>query len=242
MKTQIIQDDSEGTAARTAAAPPPASGAGRTAGLVVGIVAAVLGAVLALSGVAVLAAFGSDGVVSTGRGALSTPASAFMSQTAAITDTAGASDVLGDTSIRVSARAAAGRPMFVGVGPARAVEGYLSGAAVDEITDFELDPFSVDRRRLGGTATPPDPAGQSFWVARASGRTADVHWKVRDGDYRVVIMNADGARGVSTQASLGAEVPNLPDIAVGILVAGLLLAGGGAAAIVLSRRGRGERS
>ena len=241
MKTQIIQNEPEPEAAAAGTAPAPsterASGGGRTVALVLGIIAAVIGAVIAIAGGAVLAAFGSDGVVSSSRGVLSTPTSALMSQTATISDTAGASDVLGDTSLRVSARAAAGRPVFVGIGPARAVDRYLSGAAVDEVTDFDVDPFRIQRNRLAGTGTPAAPATQSFWVARAAGQTANVDWKVRDGDYRFVVMNADGSRGVATRSSVGVDVPYLPGIAIGMLIGGLLIAAGGVAAIVLSRRG-----
>jgi hypothetical protein len=235
MKTQIIQDDAQPSAVQ-----PPAAGEARSSGrgvaMWLGGIAAAIGAVIAIGGAALLVAFGSDGALSSSRSGLSTPTSALMSETAAISDTAGASDALGDTSLRISARAAAGRPVFVGIGPARDVERYLSGAAVDEVTDLDVDPFRVQRNRSAGTEIPAAPAAQSFWVARAGGRTANVDWKVRDGNYRFVIMNADGARGVATQTSVGVEVPYLPGIAIGMLIGGLLIAGGGVAAIVLAGR------
>jgi hypothetical protein len=243
MKTQIIQDDAEPAIAATHT--PPASGSagaerprGRILAIWIGGVVAVVGAMIAIGGGGSFAAFGSDGVVSTSRSGLSTPTSALVSETARINDTAGAVDVLGDTSIRISARAAAGRPVFLGVGPARDVQRFLSGVAVDTITDFDVDPFRVQRHRVAGTQTPASPAAQSFWVARGSGRTADVNWKVRDGDYRLVIMNADGARGVSTHAGIGVHVPYLPGLAIGLLIGGLVLAGAGVAVIVLAARRR----
>jgi hypothetical protein len=49
-------------------------------------------------------------------------------------------------------------------------------------------------------------------------------------------MNADGARGVSTRAQFGVEVPALPWIGLGILIAGLALLAGGVVAIVLAGR------
>lgn len=221
-----------GPASAPEAAPPKRS-TGQVVAIVLGAIAAAIGVVIALGGGALWAAFGSDGVLSTNRGTLSTPTSALISEAATINDTAGASDVLGDTSIRMSARAAAGRPVFVGVGPARAVERYLSGAAVDEVTDFDVDPFRVQRNRLTGTATPAAPGTRSFWVARGSGSRANVDWKVRDGDYRVVVMNADGARGVATRASVAIKVPYLPGVAIGALIGGLVLIGAGVAAIGL---------
>jgi hypothetical protein len=202
----------------------------------IGGVVVVIGALIAIAGGAAWAVFGSDGVLSTSRGELSTPTSALMSETAAINDTAGASDVLGDTSVRVSARAGTARPVFVGIGPARDVQRYLAGASHDEVTDFDVDPFRVQRNRLDGTRTPAAPATQRFWVARASGQTASVDWKVRDGSYRVVIMNADGARGVITHTRIGVEVPYLPGVAIGILIGGLVIAGAGVATIVVAAR------
>lgn len=242
MKTHIIQDDPEPAAAPTAPPQRAARGGGSVVAIVLGAIVAAIGVLIALGGAAVFAAFGSDGVLTSSRSGLSTPTSALMSQTAAISDTAGASDVLGDTSLRISARAATARPVFVGIGPATAVERYLAGASVDEVTDFDVDPFRVQRNRSAGTATPPAPTTQRFWVARAAGRTAAVDWKVRDGDYRVVIMNADGSRSVSTRSSVGVEVPYLPGIAIGMLIGGVLIAGGGAAVIVLAtRRSAGDR-
>ena len=52
-------------------------------------------------------------------------------------------------------------------------------------------------------------------------------WPVENGDWTVVVMNADGSRGVSTDLSVGATVPALGWVVTGILVAaglGLLLA------------------
>ena len=223
-----------------ASAPAPAAprrSTGRIVAMWIGGTVAVIGALIAIGGGAAWAVFGSDGVLSTSRSELSTTTSALMSETAAINDTASVSDVLGDTSLRISARAdTARRAVFVGVGPARDVERYLSGSAVDEITDFDVDPFRVQRSRLAGTATPAAPSTQSFWVARGSGQTADIDWKVRDGDYRVVIMNADGGRGVATQTRIGVEVPYLPGLAIGILIGGLVVAGAGVATILVAAR------
>jgi hypothetical protein len=94
-------------------------------------------------------------------------------------------------------------------------------------------PFRVDRHRLAGSRLPAAPTAQGFWVSRSSGTDAAVNWKVRDGDYRVVVMNADGSRGVATDTKAGVRIPWLPGVGVGILGGGLLLLGGGIVAIVL---------
>ncbi|HXS44589.1 MAG TPA: hypothetical protein VN751_08165 [Solirubrobacteraceae bacterium] len=201
-----------------------------------GAIAAVIGLLLAAAGAAVLIVGGSDGRLTTDRSRLATPTSALVSQTASIDDTAGAADALGDVRIRVSAEAAGGRPLFVGIGRSRDVDRYLAGVPADEITDFEVDPLRVERSRRAGTRTPAPPARQTFWVARATGRTADLEWKLRDGDFRAVVLNADGSRGVDTRAKFGVEVPALPWIGLGLLVAGLVLLAGGVVAIVVGSR------
>jgi hypothetical protein len=201
-----------------------------------GAIIALLGLVLAIGGGAVLIVGGRDGKLTTDRSRLATPTSALVSETASIDDTGGAADDLGGARIRISADADGGRPLFVGIGHARDVDRYLAGVPADEITDFEVDPLRVERSRRTGTRTPAPPAGQSFWVARGSGAQANLEWKLRDGDFRAVVMNADGARRVTTRAQFGVEIPALPWIGLGLLVGGLVLLAGGVAAAVLGGR------
>ena len=52
-------------------------------------------------------------------------------------------------------------------------------------------------------------------------------------------MNEDGARGVSSDMSIGAELDTILWIGIGLLVAGGLLAAGAAAAITAGARRRG---
>jgi hypothetical protein len=221
-------------------APRPGRSGGRRVAIWLGGVVAVFGALVAIVGGGIFAVFGSDGVISTDRRELSTPTSALISGTASI-DSAGVADDFGNARIRISSQADGGRPVFVGVGRTADVDRYLAGAATDEVTDFETGPFSssfsIQRDRHAGSAVPAAPAEQSFWVARSSGQEpAAVDWKVRDGNYRVVVMNADGSRGVATQSTLGVKVPYAPGAGIGILVAGLLITAGGIASISLGAR------
>jgi hypothetical protein len=225
------------------APPPPRRSAGQHLAVWLGALAALLGSLLALTGGAIFGLFGTDGLASTERHDLSTPTSALVSGTASF-DTTGFVDDLDSARIRISARADGGRPVFVGIGPAAEVDRYLAGAPVDEVRDFDAGPFesfSLQRERRAGSATPAAPQAQDFWVARSQGEdTAAIDWEVRDGEFRVVVMNADGSRGVATQTHFGVDVPYIAGVGIGMLVAGLLIAAGGIAAITAGARRRGR--
>jgi hypothetical protein len=206
-----------------------------------GGVLATVGAVFALGGGGILAVGGTDGAFKTGHHDVSTTTSALVSEVAKINGTAEVTDVLGHPSVRISADAVqSDKPVFVGVGPKAQVDRYLAGTSVETVNDFEVDPFTLDKTRSTGTAKPKPPATQSFWVAKSSGSTAKLDWKVTDGNYRVVVMNADGSRGVATQTAFEVKVPHLADIAIAMLIAGLIAIGGGTALIVPSIRGGGS--
>jgi hypothetical protein len=49
-------------------------------------------------------------------------------------------------------------------------------------------------------------------------------WKPANGSWTVVVMNADGQPGIDVRADLGARVPAVPWIAVGVLAAGAVFA------------------
>jgi hypothetical protein len=105
----------------------------------------------------------------------------------------------------------------VGTGPAAQVDRYLASRA--------------------GSKRPAPPAGQAFWLAEASGGdAATLRWDVRDGDYRLVLMNADGSVGVRADGEVGVTVPLTSSIVRGLLGGGLVLLLGGVATSALSLR------
>jgi hypothetical protein len=217
----------------TPAVQPAASG-GRGFAIGIGGVLATVGTGLALGAGGIFAVAGSDGTFESGRAALSTPTTALVSDVARIQDTSEAATLIGQPRLKLSADGRDGARVFVGVAPAAAVDRYLAGAPVDEVTDFDVDPFTLDRTTHDGTAAPKAPADQSFWVASSAGHSAAIDWKISDGDYKVVVMNADGSRGVSTDGDASLVLPNLPDITLVMLIAGLVMIGGGIALIVPS--------
>ena len=144
--------------------------------------------------------------------------------------------MIGDPRIDLTVRSARrGSGIFVGVGPAADVERYLARAPIEEIGGIDVDPFELTGRKpRSGGRRPSPPAKRDFWVAQGSGREeAMLSWKVEDGDYRLVAMNADGRRGVAVDASVGVEIPHVTTIAWILLGVGLFLLIGGIAAIVI---------
>jgi hypothetical protein len=204
----------------------------RTTVIVVGAVLALAGLGLAGPGGLLLAVFGGDGTVASGTHQVGTERAALVSSVAEINDVADLADVVGDPRLEVSAT---GPGVFVGIGPAAEVDRYLASAPVDEVTDFEVDPFRQVRKPHPGSSRPAPPASQRFWLAQSDGADASLDWKIRDGDYRLVVMNADGSRGVDAEAEFKLHLPHVAAIAWGLFGIGLLLLAGGIAAIAVKR-------
>lgn len=215
--------------------------ASRTGRIIGGSILATAGAVLALGAGGVLALGGSDGSFSSGHRDIATKTSALVSEPAKLNGTKEFTDALGQPSVHISADSVrSDRNLFVGVGPKAQVDRYLAGAPVDTVHHFSIEPWSLDKTTRPGTARPKAPATQSFWVAKSTGSTAALDWKVRDGSWRVVVMNADGSRGVATMSEFEVRIPHLATIALIALIAGIVLLAGGVALITVPSRRRGD--
>jgi hypothetical protein len=200
------------------------------------------GAVVAVGGGALMAVFGTDSTLSSGTHTLRTSTAALVAPIDDISDTNGVATVVGQPRLRVTTDGAA-RPVFVGIGRAADVDRYLAGVAVDRVTDLELTPYRLTTARQDGTRSASPPTAQTFWVARAtSGATADLRWKIQDGSYRVVLMNADGTPGVSAASAVSLRVPRLFPLGVAILAGGLVVALVGALLAVLAIRAGPRRA
>jgi hypothetical protein len=212
------------------------------------IVATVLASLTALAGIAAITAAGAalvfDQTQRDAGGYLTSATAPYSTSTYALESgsyRAGgaaewfvARELLG--TIRI--HSLSGSRVFIGIAPARAAARYLAHVAHAEAGD--LGAQSSDFRDHPGAAPRALPAAQRFWAARASGSGEQtLTWKVRSGDWRVIVMNADGRRGVATDLSIGASFPHLLALAIAGLGGGLILAllGGGGLYLVV-RRGR----
>jgi hypothetical protein len=112
----------------------------------------------------------------------------------------------------------------VGIGPSDAVESYLEGVAVSEVSRVRAD-GTVVYRNVSGTATPAAPLEQAFWVTSASGDgTQTVIWDLEQGDWSVVVMNADASQGVTVETTAAADTDLLVWVAAGLIAVGLMIA------------------
>ena len=138
-----------------------------------------------------------------------------------------ANDLLGDVRITIESRNAE-TPLFIGIGPAGDVASYLNGVGHTEVADVEADPFKVSYVPRPGGEPAADPTAQTFWVASDAGTgPRTLNWDVADGNWSVVVMNADGSPGVDADVSIGSTLPGVLPVSIGALVAGgvLLLLG-----------------
>lgn len=163
------------------------------------------------------------GYVTTGRHSFSTSGAALATEHTQL-GSAGVGwlyspGLLGKVRIRVTPRAP-GAPVFVGIGRSADVDRYLAGVDRTVISEF----FEGNADPVSGGPARSAPGTQHLWVASASGRGEQtLRWQPHDGSWTVVVMNADGHRGLAVGADLGARFPALPWIALGVLVAGAIV-------------------
>jgi hypothetical protein len=147
-------------------------------------------------------------------------------------------EALGDVRLEVASRD--DKPVFVGIAPTREVSRYLRGSAHTVVTDVDYSPFRVDYADQAGDRSIAPPAGERFWSASAQGAGKQtLTWDVKDGDWSVVVMNADGSPGVDAGVSAGAKLGFLDELGwVGIGTGLVALAGAGGFLYLAVRRPR----
>jgi len=192
--------------------------------LALGGVLLVIGALAAIAGGALLALFGSNDTLNSGVQYVSTPTRALVSPAGSIQGASGAQTVFGSVRLRIMATpTGAGHQLFLGISPASAADRYLSGVSHDVASDVSVTPFHLTLARHDGTAIPPPPGSESFWVAKASGNHPTLTWTVASGSYRVVAMNTDAAAPVAFAGGLDLTIPHLSGVGIGLLIGGIVL-------------------
>jgi hypothetical protein len=198
------------------------------------IVSVVVGAVLVLVSLGALAGGGAalwadqtqrqDGYLTANTGNISTGGYALTSDSVELHGGSAdwvATSLLGRVRIRVSPASPA-RPVFVGVAPASAARSYLAGTRYATLTGFTNGHGTYAWHE--GSAVPPRPGSAGIWAEQASGTGAQtLVWAARNGNWMIVVMNADASPGVAVSADVGATIPALTGAAIGLLVGGVIL-------------------
>lgn len=214
---------------------------GRIALIVSGVIVGLIGLAILVGGALLLYAHQAlrddDGFFTSDTERFATPLRAIVSEDLDITDVPGGSDRWAD--LRIRAERPDGRPVFVGVGPRDDVERYLARVPHAVLTDVELDPFRATYQPQPGGRAPGPPADEGFWAAQEQGSGEQtLEWDVDDGDWQIVAMNADASPAVVLDAAVGVKVSYVLGFAIGALVLGVLLLGGGIAMAVIGGRRR----
>jgi hypothetical protein len=137
--------------------------------------------------------------------------------------------------------AKSGQDIFVGVGPQVEVAKYLADVEHSELTELRFNPFRVNYRTVTGSQAPPLPGTQDFWAVSAQGPgTQQITADLTDGDWVVVIMNADGTRPVAADLQAGARSVFLAPVTLGTLIVGLALLALGIPLLVVGASGLGR--
>jgi hypothetical protein len=200
-----------------------------TAGRVTGLIVASFGVLLALGAIAA----GSAGVIfdQTQRdssGYLMTSYRTYATGSYALVSASyrggssnawfAARDILG--TVRIQVRSS--RPVFVGIAPESAVRSYLAGVGYAEGKRFDTS-SAYFRDHPGGAPRMP-PTASGIWAAKAVGTgVQQLTWTPQQGNWRIVVMNADGTPTVAANVSIGARFPDLLTIALVVLGAGLVI-------------------
>jgi hypothetical protein len=115
--------------------------------------------------------------------------------------------------ITVSVESRDGKPVFVGIARTSDVDRYLANVPYTTVHDLDVAPFRADYDRHSGHRHPVAPEHAGIWQESSQGTgKRSIDWKIDDGDYSVVVMNADGSLGVDADISTGADIPFLDEL------------------------------
>ena len=222
--------------------PPKRSTGARVVLLVTGAVAGLLA--VSLMGLGALGLYGES--QKDDRGYLSTDSHRFEASTHALAtenldlDLDGVQDVVSSPDlgkVRLDVAPQSDKTLFVGIARTDEVNAYLRNVSHTTLTDLDYEPFEASYSPQGGEGKPAPPASERIWAASTQGSGSQtLTWDVKDGDWSVVVMNADGSRGVQADVSAGAKVPYLTAIGWGLLGGGTVLLLLAAALVVLGVR------
>lgn len=215
------------------------------------VASVVIGSLLILVSLALLSGGGTGiwadltqrdaGYVTTGHHAFSTSATALATESTHLGSPGVgwlySPGLLGTVRIRVTPLNTESA-LFVGIAHSSDADRYLAGVNHTVISDF----FGDKVKAVGGGSPQSAPGAQHFWAASSTGPGArTLKWEPHSGSWTVVVMNANGQPGIGVRADLGARMPAVLWIAIGLLIAGAVFGAGGGMLVAGAIRGRSRR-
>lgn len=184
-----------------------------------GVLAVVLGLLVVIAGAAAAAYVGPDDTVR------SDPARITTDTAAAVVTNELFRFVGPNVHVTITGHGAA---VFAGVGHAEDVADFLGGTRYDVVRVTSL-PFTPKQEAGPGKPGPLHaPASSDLWVASIQGTgQQEMIWPSTDGDWRVVLMRADGGEGLDATVTVAFEMPQLFIGALTAVVSGLAAMVGG---------------
>ena len=144
---------------------------------------------------------------------------------------------------RLRVRSNKNTPIFVGVGYPIDVEDYLRDSAHQTLQEVDFAPFRPTYLTASGDQPPTAPTEETFWTASATGSgTQTLEWDIGSDASSVVLMNADGSKGVDATVRAGAKVNLVGKVARIVTIAGLVFLAIGVLLIALGLRRRRQPS
>ena len=114
--------------------------------------------------------------------------------------------------------------VFVGIASVADATRYLDGVSGTVIDDLGFADQVPNTHLLRGGPPSAPPGEQDFWITQTSGQgLQQLSWSPAEGNWMLVIMNADGSADVAVDARIGATLPALEGLAWGALIAGVVL-------------------
>jgi hypothetical protein len=188
---------------------------------VIGVPMVVGSFALVIGGAVALALPDDDGWLSTGPIRMSTDAVALVGEDIEVELGSHVDDgrtFVGWDAIpaRLEATSRNDKPVFIGIADEAAADAYLAGVAVARVDSFGHDP-RLDW--VGGAGQIATPGDQDIWVASSDEGRLD--WEVTDGDWTIVVLNADGSAGVDVALTGEARIPFLGVIGIVLVIVGI---------------------
>ena len=118
---------------------------------------------------------------------------------------------------RIQVEPKADSDVFIGVARDGDAQAYLAGVATAQVNSFDRPPTL---RHHDGARTITPPGDMDIWVA--SSTHGDLRWDMSEGEWTVVVLNADGSAGVDVALTGSAQVPFLGAIGVVLIALGLI--------------------